>query len=594
MKDFSQQLSEAQADIFTALGIDTAFSVVTRSNRPDLGEFQSNGALQAANATGRQPREIAEAAAARWSATEIAERPEIAGPGFLNFTITAEALAARAEAIADDPRAGATFIETPRTVVIDHGGPNVAKGMHVGHLRSSIIGYSLKRLFRFRGDVVFGDVHLGDWGLQMGLLIIALADELGGLDAARLMPRPAQLTLEDLEAIYPAAAARARDEPAFRLRAREATAKLQSSSEPHRTIWQTLRKVSLETLQRDFSLLGVDFDLWLGESDADPLIPEMITELERLDLLEDSEGARVIRVAKPGETHKKKLADGSVIDIEVPSPLIVVSSEGSSMYGTTDLATILLRARNLEPDLYLYVVDQRQAEHFEQVFRAASRAGFAPYSALEHIGFGTMNGADGRPFKTRAGGVLKLRDLIHQAEDAVRARLRADKLGATFSAQEFEGVAHKVAIAAIKFADLANFRSTSYVFDLDRFTSFEGRSGPYLLYQAVRIKSILTKAREQRAELGPVNIGHDTERALVLVLDAFDGVLVRAYEKRAPHLIADHAYTLAQQFSTFYSHCPVLREHGAVRASRLTLVSAVLAQLERSLDLLGIEIPERM
>ncbi|MBN1237379.1 MAG: arginine--tRNA ligase [Gammaproteobacteria bacterium] len=594
MKDLARQLSDAHAAVFAALGIDTAYSAVTRSNRPDLGEFQSNGALAAARATGRQPREIAEAAAARWSATGIAAPPTIAGPGFLNFTVTADALAARAEAIAADARAGATLVETPRTVIVDYGGPNVAKGMHVGHLRASIIGDSLKRLFRFRGDDVIGDAHFGDWGLQMGLLIVAVADAVGGLDAAGLEPFLAALTLADLEAMYPAAAARAKDDAAFRQRAREATAALQAGTEPHRKIWRALRDVSLATQKRDFAALGVDFDLWLGESDAEPYIREMIADLEQQGLLEDSEGARVVRVAEPGETRRKKLPDGSTIEIETPNPLIVVSSEGSSMYGTTDLATILQRARNNEPDLYLYVVDQRQAEHFEQVFRAAGRAGFAPREALEHIGFGTVNGADGKPFKTRAGGVLKLQDLIGQAEDAARARLRAAELGASFPPQEFEDVAHKVAIASIKFADLVNYRSTSYVFDLDRFTSFEGRSGPYLLYQAVRIKSLLAKAREQHAEPGPVSVEHAAERALVLVLDAFDGTLARAYDKRAPHLLAEHAYALAQQFSAFYENCPVLAERGAARASRLTLAGAVLAQLETSLGLLGIEIPERM
>jgi len=377
-------------------------------------------------------------------------------------------------------------------------------------------------------------------------------------------------------------------------RARKATAALQGGSELHRTIWKAMHDVSMAAQKRDFASLGVDFDLWLGESDADPLIPDMVKDLEAKGLLEEDQGARILRVANPGETKKKKLDDGTVVEVESPDPLLVVSSEGSAMYGTTDLATIVQRVRDQQPDMILYCVDQRQADHFEQVYRAAAKAGYIAREKLEHVGFGTMNGADGKPFKTRAGGVLKLQDLIGQAEEKARERLRENEVDANFSKEEFEDIAHKVAIAAIKFADLSNFRGTSYVFDLDRFMSFEGKTGPYLLYQAVRIKSILRKAEEQGAAAGAIAIEHEAERALALALDAFDAALRAAYDKKAPHFLAEHAYNLAQAFSGFFANCPILQSDGAVRGSRLSLATATLKQLTLTLELLGIDVPERM
>ncbi|HRO03710.1 MAG TPA: arginine--tRNA ligase, partial [Terricaulis sp.] len=499
MTDLATALTRANQGVFNELGLEPKHAEVRRSDRPDLGEFQCNGALAAAKAAGKKPQEIAQSVAAAWKETALAPAPTIAGPGFLNFAVTTAALAARAQAVADDAKAGATPVESPRRVIVDYGGPNVAKGMHVGHLRASIIGESLKRLYRFRGDEVWGDAHFGDWGFQMGLVITALEDEIGGFgDAGKIDARLETLTLDQLETIYPAYANRVKEgDVDVRDRARKATALLQSGAEPHRTIWRAMQAVSMEAQKRDFAALGVNFDLWLGESDADPLIPDMVKDLEAKGLLEEDQGARILRVANPGETKKKKLEDGSVVEVERPDPLLVVSSEGSAMYGTTDLATILMRTRDQNPDLILYAVDQRQADHFEQVYRAAAKAGYIAREKLEHIGFGTMNGPDGTPFKTRAGGVLKLRDLIGQAEEKARERLKENEIGADFSAEEFEDVAHKVAIAALKFADLSNFRGTSYVFDLDRFMSFEGKTGPYLLYQAVRIKSILRKAEEQ-------------------------------------------------------------------------------------------------
>jgi arginyl-tRNA synthetase len=436
MKDFAAALTEANAAVFTSLGLNAKHADVRRSDRPDLGEFQANGALAAAKSAGKKPIEIAQSVVAGWTATSLAPAPTVAGPGFLNFTVTPAALTERAQAIADDSRAGASTV-SPRRVIVDYGGPNVAKGMHVGHLRASIIGESIKRIFRFRGDEVWGDAHFGDWGFQMGLVITALEDELGGFDdRAKLDARLKTLTLDQLEAIYPAYAAKVRDgDVDVRDRARKATAALQGGSALHREIWKAMHDVSMAAQKRDFAALGVDFDLWLGESDADPLIPDMVKDLEAKGLLEEDQGARILRVANPGETKKKKLDDGTVVEVESPDPLLVVSSEGSAMYGTTDLATIVQRVRDQNPDLVLYVVDQRQADHFEQVYRAAAKAGYIARDKLEHVGFGTMNGPDGKPFKTRAGGVLKLQDLIGQAEEKARQRLKENEIGADFSAE---------------------------------------------------------------------------------------------------------------------------------------------------------------
>jgi arginyl-tRNA synthetase len=600
MTDLRTVLGEAVGAAFATEGVDAALARVTASDRPDLADFQSNGALAAAKALKANPRELAARVAERLTNDPRLASVEVAGPGFINLKLADSALSIRAaEVAADSAHAGASVVDTPRKVVIDFAGPNVAKPMHVGHLRSSIIGESLKRIFRFRGDTVWGDAHFGDWGFQMGLLIVAVGDEGKASDflieGDGPFPAGSPVSLEDLERLYPAAAAMAKEDAGFRDRARKATAELQGGRPGYRALWAHFVAVSRTALEREFGALGVTFDLWNGESDADPVMAEMIAHLETKGLLVEDDGARVVHVARPGETRKKKLADGSVIEAPSPPPLLVISSEGSAMYGTTDLATILDRRKAIDPDLILYVVDERQAEHFEQVFRAAYLAGYAAEGSLDHLGFGTMNGPDGKPFKTRAGGVLKLHDLITMAVDKARERLHEAKLGDDLPAAEFEAIAHKVAVAALKFADLSNSRTTSYVFDLDRFMSFEGKTGPYLLYQAVRIKSLLRKGADQGVTAGPIVIVEPAERDLALTLDAFSQAVTEAYEKRMPHVIAEHAYRLAQGFSKFYAACPVLiAPDAATRDSRLALSKAALDQLETALTLLGIDTPERM
>ena len=592
MSDLKAGLSEAVEAAFANLGLPPGLGRVTASDRPDLADFQSNGALAAAKRVGKAPREIAAAVTERLAGDPRLSSVEIAGPGFINFKLADAALAGRASEIAADPRSGAEAVSARRKVLIDYGGPNVAKPMHVGHLRASIIGESIKRIYRFRGDEVLGDAHFGDWGYQMGLLIGAVMDEapvvralVEAANAAGVAPTDLaaldDVSLADLDRLYPEAAARGKTDTDYRDRARKITAALQVKQPGYYALWRRFRDVTQVALERDFHALGVDFDLWKGESDVEALIAPMIAELDAKGLLVDDQGARIIRVVQQGDKR------------ELP-PLLVVSSEGSAMYGTTDLATIVDRRDSFGPDLTIYCVDQRQADHFEIVFRAAYQAGYATPGQLEHIGFGTMNGTDGKPFKTREGGVLKLYDMIELTREKARERLHEAGLGENLTPAQFEEIAGKVAVAALKFADLQNFRSTSYVFDLDRFSSFEGKTGPYLLYQAVRVKSLLRRAEAEGHAGGPVAVTEPAERDLVLTLDAFDGALTEAYDRYAPNALAEHAYRLSQAFSKFYAACPILQAEPTVRASRLTLATAALTQLELALDLLGISVPERM
>lgn len=597
MTDLRARLGLAAAAAFEGLDLDPGYGRVVVCDRPELADFQCNGALAAAKALKRNPREIAAEIADRLRSEPVAQSVEIAGPGFINIRVTDAALSLRANALASDDRSGVAPTTTPGRVIVDYAGPNVAKEMHVGHLRASIIGESIKRIGRFLGHEVLGDAHFGDWGFQMGLLIVACADADPALAAEldRLQSRPeafdehafnhrlsGEIGLADLDRLYPAAAARAKTDPEFRDRARKATAELQAGRFGHRLVWSHFARITRAALERDFHALGVDFDLWRGESDVDPLIPGMIQDLDAKSLLIDDQGARIVRVARNDDRR------------DVP-PLLVVSSEGSAMYGTTDLATVLDRRNFFDPTLILYVVDQRQADHFETVFRAAYLAGYAPRDSLEHIGFGTMNGTDGKPFKTREGGVLKLRDLIDMAETKARERLLEADLGVELDAEAFEAAAHAVAVAALKFADLMNFRGTSYVFDLERFSSFEGKTGPYLLYQGVRMRSVLRKADEQALAPGEIVVAAPAERELALLLDAFPDAVRDAWDKRAPNIVADHAFRLAQSFARFYAACPILSAPDeASRRSRLGLAHLVLAQLDLALELLGIAGADRM
>ena len=587
MEDLAGRLSAAAGAAFEKLGFDAGLGATRRSDRTDLADFQCNGAMAAAKAAKRNPREIAGAVADALRGLQLVASAEVAGPGFINVRVSAACLAECADQIARDARAGAGQVEKPRRVVMDFGGWNVAKEMHIGHLRSTVIGDSLQRLFRFMGDHVTSDVHLGDWGLQMGQLINEVRleqPELPYFDAGFTGPYPEEspVTMDDLGRLYPQASAKSKTDEARREADRKATAELQAGRPGYRALWHHFCNVTRVGLERDCASLGVAFDLWKGESDAEPMIPEIVADLKARELAVDDHGALIIRVARAGD---KK---------EMP-PIILVKRDGEVGYHATDLGAILDRKRSLDPELSLYVVDQRQALHFEQVFRASDMAGYLLESGLEHLGFGTVNGQDGKPYKTREGGVLKLHELIAQADATALARMHEAELGADVSEAERRDIARKVAVAAIKFSDLANVRTTSYVFDLDRFISFEGKTGPYLLYAAVRIKSLARRADGEGVKPGPIAIELPAERALVLTLDGFNEALRAAYDKRMPHHLCDHAYALATAFSAFYAAAPILVETDSVkRASRFALALATLRQLELALGLIGIATPERM
>jgi arginyl-tRNA synthetase len=587
MTSLAADLSRAIGEAFAAEGVDASFGLVRTSDRPDLAQFQCNGALAAAKAARANPRAIAEKIAARLKADAQFAKVEIAGPGFINLDVTDAVLAAHVDRLARDEKLGAPDTGKGRTAIVDFGGPNIAKPMAVHHLRSSIIGDCLQRLYRANGWKVISDVHLGDWGLQMGQLITEVeARHLAPVyfDAAGKGPYPEQspVTMDDLEEMYPKASAACKEDPARLEAARRATAELQDGRPGYRALWSHFVKVSEEGLTREFGSLGIRFDLWNGESTVHDLIAPMIDGLKARGLTEISEGALVVPVAR--DDDKKPMP-----------PLILLKSDGAVLYGTTDLATILERVRDYHPALILYVVDHRQHGHFEQVFRAAQKAGFNDGAELEHVGYGTMNGPDGKPFKTRSGGAMKLYDLIAMAMAEAEKRLAEQGIGADYSARERADIARQVGIATIKFADLSNHRTTDYIFDLERFSKFEGKTGPYLQYAAVRIQSILRKAKDEGHTVAAPLIRSPEERTLALQLASIGDALEAAEEKRAPNILCDYAFTLAQNFSRFYAEHHILSESdAALRAARLGLCALTLAALTAILGLLGIEVPERM
>jgi len=582
MTGLTAELSAIAKAAFAAEGLPEALGQVQASDRPDLAQFQCNGALAAAKIAKANPRAIAEKVAARLKTNPIFAKVEIAGAGFINLDVTDAALSDRARAFGSTPAAG-----TAKSMVIDFGGPNIAKPMHVGHLRSAIIGDCLQRLFRANGWRVTSDVHLGDWGLQMGQLISEIEHRGAApiyFDASFKGPYPDEspVTMDDLEEIYPAASAACKADPARLEEARRATAELQAGRPGYRALWEHFFKVSERGLVREYSSLGVSFDLWKGEASVDRLIPPLIEKMKADGLAVENEGALIVSVAE--ESDKK----------EMP-PVILVKSDGAVNYATTDLATIVDRVAEQNPDLILYVVDQRQHLHFEQVFRVARKAHLDGKAVLEHAGFGTMNGTDGKPFKTRAGGVMKLYDLIAMATAEAEKRLAEQGLAKEYAEAERAAIAKKVGIAALKFADLSNFRLTDYVFDLERFTRFEGKTGPYLQYAAVRIQSILRRAKEEgHASSAPV-VRSPEERALVLQLLALPEKMEAAEDNRAPNILCEYVFEMAQKFSRFYAEHHILSEADAgLRTARLGLCDVTLATLMKVLGILGIEIPERM
>ncbi|WP_266157474.1 arginine--tRNA ligase [Dyella silvatica] len=574
-------------DTFSALGLPTAHACAVACGRPELADFQCNGAMPTAKMLGRQPRDIAAALTAH-----LSTRPEFfavssAGPGFINMRIAPSLLAEAAAELLHDEHLGVADQGHGQLAVIDFGGPNVAKPLHVGHLRSLVIGESLRRMLKAQGWRVIADAHLGDWGLQMGMLTSALRRRQPELpwfapvfQAAGQVAAP--VTLDELERLYPAAAEACRVDPERMAEARADTAALQAGDPGLRDLWRALRTLSLQAQQRDFSALGVTFDLLLGESDVQPAIAPMIEDLCRRGIAVESDAALIIDVARPG--------DGKALP-----PLLLAKQDGASLYATTDLATLLQRTAQLGAKRVLYVVDQRQLLHFEQVFRAAAKAGWSADVELRHIGFGTVNGVDGKPYKTRQGGVARLADLLDAAVEKAAERIDDSGYGADLAPAAKADLARQVGMAAVKFADLSGDRLSGYVFDLDRLVSFEGRTGPYLQYACVRIRSVLRKAAESGEVVGAAVPEVRAECELLLACLAFPEAVAEAVRLYQPGVLAEYAFGLAQRFSRFYAECPVL---GAAivtqRASRLAMCHLTGMVLARSLELLGIDVPERM
>ncbi len=589
MATLREKLSGIISAAFEAAGYDKSLGSVTFSDRPDLCEFQCNGALTAAKLYKKSPMIIA------GEVCEIAKKApefksvELAPPGFINLTLSDEFLISEAEAARADSRLALPLMESPKKIVIDYGGPNVAKPLHVGHLRTAIIGESLKRLARFLGNDIVGDIHLGDWGLQMGLIISELElerPELPYFDESFTgeYPEEAPVTIDDLNSIYPRASLRSKDDEEFKKRAQKATFELQNGRRGYVALWKKFLEVSVSDLKKSYARLNVDFDAWLGESDAAPYVEPLLKILADKKLTYISDGALVCDVAREDDTSP------------VP-PIIISKSDGSQLYATTDLATIIQRMRDFSPDEIWYVVDNRQAMHFNQVFRLAKKAELvSDDTKLFHVGFGTMNGKDGKPYKTRDGGVMTLSSLIGMATDAAEEKLSESDAMKNASEEEKKETALKVGIAALKFGDLINHRTKDYIFDLDRFLSSEGKTGPYLQYTIVRISSLLARAEgfdAKGAKLLPPKSA--TERDLLLKLFSVGDILLRAFEDKTPNSICEVMFDIAGLFNRFYFENKILaNENKAERDSWLCLLSFVRDMLTLLLDILATDVPEKM
>lgn len=586
MKKIREYMEEEIRQAFLEAGYEAEYGKVTLSNRPDLCEYQCNGAMAGAKAFRKAPIKIAQEVAERLKDSRWLKEVSVAPPGFLNLTLKEESLAEYLGRMQREDL-GLTQVEEPQTILVDYGGPNVAKPLHVGHLRSAIIGESVKRMSRKMGHRVLGDIHLGDWGYQMGLIITELKQRQPQLpyfqEGADDFPEEAPFTIGELEEIYPTASQKAKEDEAYREEALEATKQLQYGHKGYLAIWQHIMKVSTADLKKNYDRLKVSFDLWRGESDAQKDIPDMISWLKKEGLAHMDQGALVIDVAEDTDTK------------EVP-PCMIQKSDGASLYGTTDLATLIQREREFQPDQVIYVVDKRQELHFVQVFRAAKKTGIVGEDTkLSFLGFGTMNGKDGKPFKTREGGVMRLEYLIQEITDNMYEKISANR---TVSEEEGRETAKLVGLAAIKYGDLSNQASKDYIFDVDRFTSFEGNTGPYILYTIVRIKSILARYEEaggnqdQPVILPPAG---DSEKELMLQAARYSEVMEGAAQELAPHKICAYIFELSNSFNRFYHDTRILGEEDAARKeSYIGLLCLTRQILEECIDVLGFEAPERM
>ncbi|SFH54080.1 arginyl-tRNA synthetase [Pseudobutyrivibrio sp. OR37] len=586
MKEILQQIKDEVIKGFTAAGYDEKYAMVTLSNRPDLCQFQCNGAMAAAKEYKKAPIAIANEVVEKLAGNAMFSKCEACPPGFINMNLSDEFISEFVSNMAaDTERFGVDKVATPKKVMIDYGGPNVAKPLHVGHLRSAIIGESIKRTARFMGDEVIGDVHLGDWGLQMGLIITELKlrkPELCYFDEAYDGEYPTEppFTISELEEIYPCASGKSKEDPAYKEAAMTATYELQHGRKGYQALLTHILNVSVTDLKRNYEKLDVTFDLWKGESDAQPYIPDMVQKMKDDGFAYISEGALVVDVKEETDTK------------EVP-PCMILKSDGASLYNTTDLATMVWRMKDYNPDSIIYVVDKRQELYFTQVFRCAKKTGIVPADKnLYFVGFGTMNGKDGKPFKTRQGGVMRLEYLLQEVEDKMLEKIKEN---GTMNDEDALKTAKIVGLSAVKYGDLSNQASKDYIFDIDRFTSAEGNTGPYILYTIVRCKSILAKAGVESIEGAILPAHSDSERGLQLELTKFMAALTSAYEDMAPHKICAYIYDLANAFNRFYHDTKILAEEDeATKASYLKLLVLTRSVLEKSIDLLGFNAPERM
>ena len=576
-------ISAKMAAAFEEAGYDASFGRVTVSNRPDLCEYQCNGALAAAKKYKCAPIQIAKSVVEKLDANDYS-MVEAVMPGFINLKLSGSFLAKYLGEMRTADTFGLQKSGEGKTIVVDYGGPNVAKPLHIGHLRSAIIGESLKRLYKLFGYNTIGDVHLGDWGLQMCLIITELQErkpDLPYFDESfeGEYPAEAPFTISELEEIYPAASAKKKEDADFADRAHTATFELQSGRRGYRAIWDHIMRISVADMTRIYDNLDVHFEQWLGESDADPWIPPMVEELKQSGLAVQSEGAWVVPVAE--ESDKK----------EIP-PMILVKSDGSAIYATTDLATMVQRMHDWNPDKILYLTDKRQSLHFEQVFRAARKSGIVtPETELEHVGFGTMNGKDGKPFKTRDGGVMRLEQLIADMTAFVRAKVVENKI---VEESEVDATTAKIALAALKYGDLSNQPTKDYVFDMDRFAAFEGNTGPYILYTIVRVKSILAKygAWENLSIQTPAN---QYAKDLMLAITKFVPAMEMALQNAAPNQICAYIYELAGCVNKFYHETPILKEENEeLKAGHIALIGLAKNILETCIHILGFQAPEKM
>lgn len=595
MKKILDLITDEVTKAFTECGYDAKYAKVTLSNRPDLCEYQCNGAMAAAKEYKKAPFMIADEVVEKLAANPIFAMAESVKPGFLNLKIDEAYLADYvAKMQEDDGRFGCEKTEAPKTIMIDYGGPNVAKPLHVGHLRSAIIGESVKRIGKFMGHNVIGDVHLGDWGLQMGLIITELKQRRPELvyfndTYTGEYPEEAPFTISELEEIYPTASKKSKEDEAYKEAAMQATFELQHGKRGYQALLKHILNVSVTDLKRNYANLNVSFELWKGESDAQPYIPDMVQKMKDDGFAYISDGALVVDVKEETDTK------------EIP-PCMILKSDGASLYNTTDLATMVWRMKDYNPDELIYVVDKRQELYFTQVFRCARKTGIVkPETELKFLGFGTMNGKDGRPFKTRDGGVMRLEHLISGINEEMLAKIQENqktKENLGISTEEAENTAKMVALAAIKYGDLSNQASKDYIFDIDRFTSFEGNTGPYILYTIVRIKSILNKYHglgkdESGAVIGAAH--SKSEKDLMLELSKFNAVMESAFEETAPHKICSYIYDLANAFNSFYHGTKIMSEENeTVQKSYIRLLELTKSVLETCIDVLGFSAPERM